>query len=115
MTKESVLWWRAVGGTIEPVEIVSANDKTVIRLVEGRRIRSKRAKGGVFYCPEWEEARQCLWTWNQQRLQKVQKEIERTQGWHVPWMQTQCHRAQRQLWLYERHQKWLEALEPPAS
>jgi hypothetical protein len=106
-------WWRAEGGRIEPVAIVAYDDKTVTRLLEGRKIRSRRAKGGVFYCSDWEEARQCLLAWNQQQAQAAQKELERTQGWHDSWMQYQCRKAQTQLSVCERHRRWLEALEPP--
>jgi hypothetical protein len=113
MMPEPGLWWRAEGGRIEPVTIVAYDDKTVTRLSDGRKVRSRRAKGGVFYCSDWEEGRQCLLAWNQRQAEAAQKEIERTQGWHDSWMQYQCRKAQTQLWLCERHRKWLEALEPP--
>lgn len=110
------IWWRAEGGVIQPVDIVAFDAKRVTRMVDGKKIQSRRAGRGVFYCPDWEEAKQCLLAWNQRKADEARKMIEECNRRTLSsWPDMQRDRAEQTLAVLVRHQRWLEALEPPAT
>ena len=110
------IWGRAEGRVKQPVGIVAFDAKRVTRVVDGKKIESRRAGRGVFCYPDWEEARQCLLAWNQRKANEARKLIEeRHRRALSSWPDMQRDRAVKALALCVRHQRWLETLKPTAT
>ena len=109
-------WGRAEGDVTQPVGIVAFDAKRVTRVVDGKKIESRRAGRGVFCYPDWEEARQCLLAWNQRKADEARKMIEKRNLLTLSsWPDVQRGCAEHALVLCVRQPRWLETLKPPAT